>query len=136
LPALCWRVLRPRPRSPLPTPNRSSACSPRRRLIDGRNDLPCEIRERYGSDLSKIDLTRSNLVDLSHVSEQTTRAALQVAQAPVKRAWEQAHPKPVVTLRDVADHVEHIRQVAGVDHVGLGSEFAGIPEAMQGLDGG
>jgi membrane dipeptidase len=50
-------------------------------------------------------------------------------------AWEQAHPKPPVTLSDVADHVEHIRDVAGVDHVGIGSDFDGIPEAPAGLDG-
>ena len=33
------------------------------------------------------------------------------------------HPEPRSTLKDVADHVEHIRKVAGVDHVGLGSDF-------------
>src|SRR4029077_17659194 len=36
---------------------------------------------------------------------------------------------------DVADHIEHIRQVAGVDHVGLGSDFDGIPETPTGLEG-
>jgi membrane dipeptidase len=50
-------------------------------------------------------------------------------------AWEQAHPKPPVTLAEVADHIEHIRQVAGVDHVGLGSDFDGIPDTPAGLDG-
>jgi len=50
-------------------------------------------------------------------------------------AWDQAHPKPVVTLAQVADHIEHIRHVAGVDHVGLGSDFDGIPAAPVGLEG-
>ncbi|HYB33442.1 MAG TPA: dipeptidase [Steroidobacteraceae bacterium] len=50
-------------------------------------------------------------------------------------AWEQAHPKPPVGIGDVADHIEHIRAVAGVDHVGLGSDFDGIPETPAGLDG-
>ena len=49
-------------------------------------------------------------------------------------AWDQAHPKPVVTLAQVADHIEHIRRVAGVDHVGLGSDFDGIPDAPAGLE--
>jgi membrane dipeptidase len=35
----------------------------------------------------------------------------------------------------VADHIEHIRQVAGIDAVGIGSDFDGIPEAPQGLEG-
>jgi membrane dipeptidase len=44
------------------------------------------------------------------------------------------HPEPPVTIADVADHIEHIRDVAGVDHVGLGSDFDGIPETVAGLD--
>ena len=50
-------------------------------------------------------------------------------------AWETAHPEPAVGIGDVADHIDHIRAVAGVDHVGLGSDFDGIPEAPSGLDG-
>jgi len=38
-----------------------------------------------------------------------------------------AGPKPKATLRDVADHIEHAARVAGVDHVGLGCDFAGLP---------
>jgi membrane dipeptidase len=50
-------------------------------------------------------------------------------------AWEDAHPRPVTTLAQVADHIDHIRQVAGVDHVGLGSDFDGIDDTPVGLDG-
>jgi membrane dipeptidase len=49
--------------------------------------------------------------------------------------WERAHPRPEVTISDVADHIEHVRAVAGVDYIGLGSDFDGIPEAPRGLDG-
>jgi membrane dipeptidase len=50
-------------------------------------------------------------------------------------AWEQAHPKPAVTLGEVADHIDHIARVAGADHVGLGSDYDGVPEVPQGLEG-
>jgi len=50
-------------------------------------------------------------------------------------AWEDSHPRPVTTLAQVADHIDHIRQVAGVDNVGLGSDFDGIDDAPIGLDG-
>lgn len=40
---------------------------------------------------------------------------------------------PVVTAADVADHVEHVRRVAGVDHVGLGSDFDGALDFPEGL---
>ena len=49
-------------------------------------------------------------------------------------AWRAAHPAPLVTLAQVADHDEHIRQVAGVDHVGLGSDFDGISRTPTGLE--
>ncbi|HXZ59333.1 MAG TPA: dipeptidase [Steroidobacteraceae bacterium] len=49
--------------------------------------------------------------------------------------WERAHPKPAVGISDVADHIEYVRKVAGVDHVGVGSDFDGIPEGPLGLDG-
>jgi membrane dipeptidase len=55
--------------------------------------------------------------------------------AQALKQWEQAHPKPTVTLSDVADHIVHIKDVAGVDHVGLGSDFDGIPETPKGLEG-
>ncbi|WP_425955347.1 dipeptidase [Xylanimonas sp. McL0601] len=39
--------------------------------------------------------------------------------------WEQTHPVPPTTLADVVAHVEHIREVAGVEHVGLGGDYDG-----------
>jgi membrane dipeptidase len=44
-----------------------------------------------------------------------------------------AGPKPRATLKDVADHIEHAVQVAGVDHVGLGCDFAGLtmPDGLE-----
>ncbi len=41
---------------------------------------------------------------------------------------------PQATLAQVADHIDHIRAVAGVDHVGLGSDFDGITEVPVGLE--
>jgi membrane dipeptidase len=49
--------------------------------------------------------------------------------------WEAQHPRPLTTLAQVADHIEYIRNVAGVEHVGLGSDFDGIPDTPVGLEG-
>jgi membrane dipeptidase len=49
--------------------------------------------------------------------------------------WLKSHPAPEVTLAEVAEHIEHIRQVAGIDTVGIGSDFDGVPATPQGLDG-
>ncbi len=52
----------------------------------------------------------------------------------VKPDWEAAHPLPEATLAQVADHVEHVRRVAGVEHVGLGGDFDGTPDVTVGLE--
>jgi membrane dipeptidase len=49
-------------------------------------------------------------------------------------AWTAANPMPPATVADVANHIDHIRQVAGIDHIGLGSDFDGITQTIQGLD--
>jgi membrane dipeptidase len=44
-----------------------------------------------------------------------------------------SHPRPVATLAQVADHVEHVREVAGIHHVGLGGDFDGTDQLPEGL---
>jgi membrane dipeptidase len=66
------------------------------------------------------------------------RAALEGEEA-VDRAlaeWERRNPAPRGTLAQVADHIDHIRKVAGIDHVGIGSDFyVGDPNAFpEGLE--
>ena len=51
----------------------------------------------------------------------------------IKAEWEAAHPRPQSTLAQVADHVERVRRMAGVEHVGLGGDFDGTPDVTVGL---
>jgi membrane dipeptidase len=70
--------------------------------------------------------------------EESKRITMEVADtAEVRRrmeAWTAANPRPQATLAQVADHIEHVRKVAGVDHVGLGSDFDGITYTPVGLE--
>jgi membrane dipeptidase len=50
------------------------------------------------------------------------------------KAWRDAHPAPPVTISQVADHIEHIRDVAGIDNVGIGGDFDGISATVTGLN--
>lgn len=52
----------------------------------------------------------------------------------VARQWERDRPRPVATVTQVADHVEHVREVAGIDHVGLGGDYDGVDALPQGLE--
>jgi membrane dipeptidase len=49
-------------------------------------------------------------------------------------AWTKANPAPRATIADAADHIDHIKQVAGVDHIGLGGDFDGIESVVLGLE--
>ena len=49
-------------------------------------------------------------------------------------AWRATHKRPTATIKDVADMVDHVRKIAGVDHVGIGSDFDGITENVVGLE--
>ena len=48
--------------------------------------------------------------------------------------WMGDHPPPAVDVEDVADHIDEVRRVAGIDHVGIGSDFDGMPKGPEGLD--
>jgi membrane dipeptidase len=48
--------------------------------------------------------------------------------------WKREHPIPTGSVHDVVDHIEHIVKVAGIDHVGLGSDYDGIGTAPRQLE--
>ncbi|MDR1635216.1 MAG: dipeptidase [Bifidobacteriaceae bacterium] len=48
--------------------------------------------------------------------------------------WEALHPRPPVGIGDVVAHVEHLREVAGINHIGLGGDYDGTPFQPEGLE--
>lgn len=52
----------------------------------------------------------------------------------VECEWKAAHPVPRATLSQVADHIEHVRSVAGIEHVGIGGDYDGTTEVTEGLE--
>jgi membrane dipeptidase len=54
-------------------------------------------------------------------------------QQSVADDWAARHPRPEVTLAQVADHIEHVRAVAGIEHVGIGGDYEGAATFPQGL---
>jgi membrane dipeptidase len=91
------------------------------------NFVPNFISEamwRWGADQSAEE---ARLKVIHRDSEARVEAGL--------KAWEAAHPAPPVTIATVADHIEHVANVAGHDHVGIGGDFDGIDRTVVGLDG-
>jgi membrane dipeptidase len=70
-------------------------------------------------------------------AERQIRKRLAGDTAAIKKesdAWKAANPAPIVTVSQVIDHIEHMRQIVGVDHIGIGGDFDGITDTVQGLD--
>ena len=135
----------------------------------------------FGRDVVRRMNDLGVVVDLSHVSPETMRDALDTTAKPVMfshssargvvdhprnvpddmlerlptngglcmvafvpqflskdfREWDdagRAGTKPTVTASDVADHIEHVREVAGIDHVGLGGDYDGCPDLPVGME--
>ncbi|WP_172607851.1 dipeptidase [Streptomyces spongiicola] len=59
----------------------------------------------------------------------TTEAGMKV-----QRAYEAAHPRPMASAATVADHLDHMREAAGVDHIGIGGDFDGTAFTPAGLE--
>ncbi|MFF9365059.1 dipeptidase [Streptomyces griseoluteus] len=51
----------------------------------------------------------------------------------VHREFEERHPRPVATVSTVADHLDHMREVAGIDHLGIGGDYDGTAFTPDGL---
>jgi len=48
--------------------------------------------------------------------------------------WDAAQPEPATTIKHMADHIDHIRKVAGVEHIGIGGDFDGMPSGPVGFE--
>jgi membrane dipeptidase len=123
-----------------------------RALVDHPRDVPDDVLRALAANGGIVMVNFAppyvsearNRWEADHAAERTRfdsppYAGLYIGQPERAKAalkeWEAQHPMPVTTLSQVADHIEHIRQVAGIDHVGLGSDFDGIPDAPVGLEG-
>jgi len=51
-----------------------------------------------------------------------------------QEAWKAANPEPLATIADMADHVDHARKVAGIDHIGVGGDYDGMATGPAGME--
>jgi membrane dipeptidase len=116
-----------------------------RALVDHPRNVPDSILARLPRNGGVVMVTFvpqfvSTEFQAWEASADSERKALRAAvsdtaeQRRQYEAWETAHAAPDATLAQVADHIDHVRQVAGVDHVGIGSDFDGIDHVPVGLE--
>jgi len=83
-----------------------------------------DVAWKWGADRSAEE---ARLKALHRASKAEVEAGL--------KAWDAAHAAPTVTVKEVADHIEHVAKVAGYDHVGIGGDFDGIDATPADLRG-
>jgi len=57
-----------------------------------------------------------------------------VAVKEALEAWLKANHEPRATVAQMADHIDHIRKVAGIDHIGIGGDYDGMPSGPEGME--
>jgi membrane dipeptidase len=116
-----------------------------RALVDHPRNVPDSILRRLAANGGIVMVTfvpafvssEAAVVDLRRI-EREKELKRTVADTAERRraleAWDLENPQPRATLGQVADHIDHVRQVAGSDHVGIGSDFDGIDHVPVGLE--
>jgi membrane dipeptidase len=80
-----------------------------------------------GAEFNRVVLAEARRVRAEHPDDpEGVRVAMD--------AWFEANPGPPASVSDVADHIDHVRDVAGIDHIGIGSDFDGAPTMPEGLE--
>ncbi|MFQ5744740.1 MAG: dipeptidase [Acidobacteriota bacterium] len=117
-----------------------------RALTDHRRNVPDEVLRRLPENGGVVMVTFvtsfvSEKVRLHSEAEEQERERLQALHPDdpggvdeSMEIWRQENPAPSATLEDVADHIDHIREVAGIDQIGIGSDFDGITSTPVGLE--
>jgi membrane dipeptidase len=116
-----------------------------RALTDFARDVPDDVLKRLPANGGVVMVTfvpafvNTKVLEWSadrDAAEARAKSLFEGSPERVKASldqWLKDHPSPRATVADVADHIEHVMQVAGEDHVGLGGDFDGISSTPLGL---
>jgi membrane dipeptidase len=117
-----------------------------RALVDHARNVPDDVLRRLKDNDGVVMVSfvpgfsseRVRARDAARDAEEARLKALFRGQPDKVKAglaqWETANPNPRATVQDVADHIDHVVQVAGAAHVGIGSDLDGITSTPEGLD--
>jgi membrane dipeptidase len=116
-----------------------------RALVDHKRNVPDSILARLPKNGGVVMVTfvQAFVSEERRLAEEASDSAIAVLtkgvtdraeRQRIQDEYEAAHPLPRATIAMVADHIEHVRKIAGVDHVGIGSDFDGMGLGPIGLE--
>ena len=115
-----------------------------RALTDHVRNVPDSILKRLPANGGVVMVTfvpgfiSTEIMDYEEKAGEFRRGLRDVTDSTERRAkmqeWRASHPRPQATIDDVADHIDHVRDVASIENVGIGSDFDGITETPVGLE--
>ena len=117
-----------------------------RALTDVARNVPDDILRRVTGNGGIVMVTfvpgfvSQTVADYTRLETDRQAAATQASKgdtaavAKVMDSWHAANPTPKATLAQVADHIDHVKAIAGIDHIGLGGDFDGITSVTAGLE--
>ena len=91
----------------------------------------CNVHRNVPDNILQLVAKNGGVVMVTFVPGFISQA---VADYDARPAAERTGAAPQATLAQVADHIDHIRKVAGIDHIGLGGDFDGISSVVAGLE--
>ena len=97
----------------------------------GRKDGVIQIN--FGTDFLDADISKTrkaNRIELDSLLNAAGVKAEDSLAAPIIAAFKKKHPDLYADVKRVADHIDHVRAMAGIDHVGLGSDFDGVGDSL------
>jgi membrane dipeptidase len=117
------------------------------RAVDGASrNVPDAVLERVKANggIVMVDAYPSYVSEplrrwnAEHAAEQAREASLFPGQPDQAKAalgmWEASNPAPKATVSQVADHIDHVRAVAGIEHIGLGGDYDGMDTGPVGME--
>jgi membrane dipeptidase len=117
-----------------------------RALVDHPRNVPDDVLRRLQQNDGVVMVTwvpgfsseQVRAQGAAKEAEQARLKAIYIGQPDKVKAaladWEAKNPAPRATIKDVADHIEHVAQVAGPTHVGFGADLDGITTTVEGLE--
>ena len=117
-----------------------------RALTDHARNVPDDVLRRVKENDGVVMVSwvptfsseKARLRDAARDAEEARLKALFRGQPETVKArlgeWETANPAPRATVRDIADHIDHIVQIAGAEHAGIGADLDGITSTPEGLE--